>query len=203
MNRVTEENVVEKAGMPAQSAEPRFYYGWVMLPVAVVGVIATSPGQTFGIAAFNKSFRMGLGLTHSQLTGAYMMGTLVAALPLSYVGVLMDRHGLRRITVAAVLLLGLACGMAAMADGLVTLFVAFFLLRLLGPGAMSLLSSNTLAFWFHRRLGMQAQGLGERDAAGLLGVFAAEREFTFHVKPTLCCAQRLHGNVSHLHADEQ
>ena len=29
-----------------------FFYGWVMLPVAMLIQIATSPGQTFGISGF-------------------------------------------------------------------------------------------------------------------------------------------------------
>ena len=43
---------------------------------AMLAMIATSPGQTFGISIFNPSFRLSLGLSHSQLTGAYMIGTL-------------------------------------------------------------------------------------------------------------------------------
>lgn len=157
--------------MEATVAQRRlgFYYGWLMLPVTIVAVIVTAPGQTFGLAAFNESFRTSLGLTHSQLSGAYMLGTLLAALPLSYLGRLMDRHGLRRTATGAVLLLGLACGVAAMADGLVTLFAAFFLLRLLGPGTMSLVSSNTLAFWFHRRLGT-LEGIRNLGLAGAIAV---------------------------------
>jgi MFS transporter, OFA family, oxalate/formate antiporter len=120
------------------------YYGWVMLPVAIAGVIAISPGQTFGIAAFNESIRSALELTHSQLSGAYMVGTLLAALPLAYLDRLMDRHGLRRTTAVVIVFLGMACVVAASAQNLAWLAVAFFLLRLLGPGAMSLLKSGGL-----------------------------------------------------------
>ena len=74
----------------------RVYYGWVMLPIATLAIIATSPAQTFGISVFNASLRSSLGLSHSQLTGAYMLGTLLASLPLSWVGAMMDRFGLRR-----------------------------------------------------------------------------------------------------------
>jgi OFA family oxalate/formate antiporter-like MFS transporter len=131
----------------------RIFYGWYILPVAIMGVIVSSPGQTFGIAAFNESFRTSLRLTHGELTGAYMLGTLLAALPLSFVGLMMDRHGIRRVTMVVVLLLGLACCLTALVNGLFMLFVAFFLLRMLGPGSLSLLSGSTLGFWFDKRLG--------------------------------------------------
>lgn len=141
-----------------------FFYGWAMLPIALVGQIATSPGQTYGIAAFNDSFRLGLGLSHTQLTGAYMLGTLLASLPMSYLGGLMDRHGIRRTMMCVVLLFGATCIATSQVTGLFTLFLAFLMLRMLGQGALSLLSSNTLAMWFHDRLG---------TAAGIMSAGAA------------------------------
>lgn len=134
------------------------YYGWVILSVATAALIATSPAQTFGVSIFNEAMRGSLGLTHSQYAGAYMLGTLLAALPLPLIGAWMDRQGPRRTTAAVVALFGLACLVTSLAGGWLSLFVAFFLLRLLGPGALAFLSSNALAFWFHRRLGT-AEGI--------------------------------------------
>ena len=125
-----------------------------MVPVTLGGMVATSPGQTFGVAAFNEPIRTELGLSHGELAGAYMLGTFCAALPLPLAGRLVDRYGLRAMTTAAVLLMGVACVVAALASGLLTLFVAFFLLRALGPGLLSLVSNSTLAFWFDRHLGV-------------------------------------------------
>ena len=127
-----------------------------MLPIAMLAMIATSPGQTFGISIFNPSFRLALGLSHSQLTGAYMFGTLLAALPQPYIGGLMDRFGIRRVMVIIVILLGIACIFMSQVLNLLMLFLAFFFLRLLGQGALSLLANNTLAMWFQVRLGTVA-----------------------------------------------
>jgi MFS transporter, OFA family, oxalate/formate antiporter len=135
------------------ASRTRVFYGWIMLPIAMLGLIATSPGQTFGVSIFNEPMRQGLGLSHGQLALAYMLGTLLASLPIAYIGALMDRYGLRWTMTAAVCLFGLACLVTSQAIGWMTLLFAFFLLRLLGPGALAFLSSNTLAFWFHRRLG--------------------------------------------------
>ena len=131
----------------------RIYYGWIILSVSTAAMIATSPGQTFGVSVFNEHMRTALALTHSQRAAAYMLGTLLAALPLTAVGALMDRHGPRRATIATVILFGLACIGTSLVNGWIFLLFAFFFLRLLGPGALAFLSSNTLAFWFHRRLG--------------------------------------------------
>ena len=130
-----------------------FYYGWVMLPIAILAQAATSPGQTFGVSIFNPSLRAALNISHSQLTGAYMFGTLLAAIPQPFIGAQMDRLGIRRIMTWATLLLGVACIFMSQVQSLVMLFLAFFLLRLFGQGALSLLASNIPAMWFHEKLG--------------------------------------------------
>ncbi len=140
------------------TARVPFFYGWVMLPIAIAGHVMTSPGQTYGISVFNESFRQDLGLSHTALAGAYMAGTLLAALPVSFVGAWMDRHGIRRVMSIVVVLFGGTCIATSQVSGLFTLFLAFLMLRMLGQGALSLLSSNTLSMWFHDRLGT-ASGL--------------------------------------------
>ena len=159
---------------PLESRDPivarvPFFYGWAMLPVAIAGQIATSPGQTYGIAAFNDSFRVDLGLTHTELTGAYMQGTVLASLPVALVGGWMDRRGIRRAMTIVVLLFGAVCIATSQVSGLVTLFLAFLLLRMLGQGALSLLSANTLPMWFHARLGT-ATGLMSAGCAAAIAV---------------------------------
>ena len=121
--------------------------------VSLFALIFTSPGQTFGVAVFNPSFREALNLTHTQLTGAYMVATLLAAVPLSIVGGLMDRFGIRRMMTIVVIALGVACIFTSQVTGLLMLFFAFFWLRLLGQGSLTLLADNTLAMWFQTRLG--------------------------------------------------
>lgn len=130
------------------------YYGWIMLPLAMATLIASSPGQTFGVSVFNEPLRLSLGLTHGQLAAAYMFGTLLGAIPISFIGRQSDRHGLRRVLMVVVSVFSGACLFLSFVQGWIMLVIAFFLLRMLGPGALGLLSGNTLAFWFDRRLGM-------------------------------------------------
>ena len=121
--------------------------------VSLFAMIFTAPGQTFGVAVFNPSFREALNLTHTQLTGAYMVATLLAAVPLSIVGGLMDRFGIRRVMTIVVITLGVACIFTSQVTSLLMLFFAFFWLRFLGQGSLTLLADNTLAMWFQARLG--------------------------------------------------
>lgn len=130
------------------------FYGWVMLPIALIAQVATSPGQSFTIAVFNQSFTDSIGLSQKQLTGAFGLGTLLASFTLPFFGALMDRWGIRRSMALVVGLLGCACIVASQANSLLVLFAAFFLLRMFGQGALSLFANNTVAMWFRERLGM-------------------------------------------------
>jgi MFS family permease len=136
----------------------RIFYGWFMLPVAVIAQICTGPGQSYGLTHFYSSFETGLSLSNSQITGAYMCGTLVGCLPLAYVGGLIDRRGIRWSMTLVVVMLGIACLFASQITGLFSLFLAFLFLRMLGQASLSLCAANILPMWFRRKLGI-ATGL--------------------------------------------
>ena len=131
-----------------------FYYGWLMVPVAVIAQFVTGVGQTYGVSVFNPSLLDTLGISLSALTGAYMVGTLFASLPQAFIGSLMDRFGIRWVMIAVVILLGGACLFFSTVNSLWTLLLGFFLLRLLGQGGLSLLAGNIPAMWFREKLGV-------------------------------------------------
>lgn len=152
-----EPTLLSEAACSVEAAAPKrrtLYYGWIMLPLATLALVASSPGQTFGVSIFNEPMRESLSLSHSQFAAAYMLGTALAALPIWWFGALMDRHGLRRTLLVAVTAFSLACLLTAGVQNWLTLLGAFFCLRTLGPGALAFLSSNTLSYWFEKRLGL-------------------------------------------------
>ncbi len=135
------------------AADERLFYGWVMAPLATLVMICSAPGQTYGVMFFTPRIREALGLSQTTMSATYLLATLCAAAPLSYLGGLSDRHGLKRSMLIAVAALAAACLFASTVQGGVTLFLAFVGLRMLGAGLLSLLATNTLAAWFDRRLG--------------------------------------------------
>lgn len=141
-----------------------------MVPVAMMVQVCTSPGQTYGVSVFNPHLRDALDLSHSALSGAYMLGTLLAALPMTYLGHLMDQYGPRRTLTVVVLLFGMACLGMSRVNGLVSVFFAFLFLRMLGQGAMSMLAVNSVALWFNRRLGTVSGVMSLGMAAALGGM---------------------------------
>ena len=130
-----------------------FFYGYVMMLVAMLVQICTSPGQTFAFSAFTQPLTESLTLSDSRLAFAYMLGTLAAAFPLFAVGPLSDRFGIRHVTLVCVAALAAACFVAANATGFYSLLLSFFLLRFLGQGALSLLSGNAISMWFRSKIG--------------------------------------------------
>ena len=130
-----------------------FYYGWPIVLVAILSQAVTGVGQTYGISVFNPSLLDSLGISLSVLTGTYMVGTMAASLPQPYIGSLMDRFGIQRTTLIIGLLLGGACLFFSRVNSVLMLLAGFFLLRLLGQGALSLLAGNMPAMWFREKLG--------------------------------------------------
>ena len=139
---------------PKLSRPGTLFYGWFMLPLAMLVMIGTSPGQTYGITFFNAKFQQAFQLGHAKISAIYLIATVLASLALPYIGGLSDRFGLRRSILFAVAGMALVCGLASQIQGTLTLFVAFLFLRMIGPGTLVLLANNTLAAWFDRRLGM-------------------------------------------------
>jgi len=130
-----------------------FYYGWMMVPVAIIASSVTGVGQTYGVSVFNPSLLKSLGISLTALSGAYMVSTLLASLFQPSIGSLMDRFGIKITMTGVVILLGGACIFFARVDSIITLLLGFFLLRLLGQGGLSLISGNIAAMWFREKLG--------------------------------------------------
>ena len=146
------------------------HYGWVVLAAATVGLAMTIPGQTVGVSVVLDSIIDDLGLSRSQVSAAYTVGTLVGSLSLVFIGRNIDRHGPRRSVVAIVVAFALACAYMGLVGGLVTLAIGFTLIRAFGQGALSLVSIHALNMWFVRRRGF-AVGMAGLGFAGATAVF--------------------------------
>ena len=54
------------------------FYGWVILGVATVATLATSPGQSYLVGKFNAEIQAALGIDETTLTAAYGIATFAA-----------------------------------------------------------------------------------------------------------------------------
>lgn len=139
--------------LPSDPAQRSTFYGPVIAAACTIALVATAPGQTVVVSQFNDSFTTTLGLSATQLSTAYLVGTVTAAMPLTFVGAIADKFGPRRVMFVIAVLFGGACIAAGQARSLPVLTLCFFGLRFLGQGSLSMLSGHILALWYERKLG--------------------------------------------------
>lgn len=132
----------------------RFFPGYTVAAVATLAYFATAPGQTFIVSQLNKpDVQADLDISQFAFNATYTVATVLAAIPLVFIGALTDRLGPRRMLAIVAAAFALGCLAMASAQGIVTAFLGFFCLRFFGQGSLSLVSSHAVAMWFHRRLG--------------------------------------------------
>ncbi len=130
------------------------YYGWVVWFVGAITLSASMPGQTASVSLFIDRWIADFGLDdRSTISALYGAGTFLASLSLTFIGNRMDRFGARTMGVVIALLFSVALVYMSFINGLVMLAIGFFLIRLLGQGALPLISTTVIAQWFQRLRG--------------------------------------------------
>jgi len=132
----------------------RAFYGWVIVALASCGIFSSGPGQSHTFSAFIGPISDDLGISSATIATAYGIATLAAAFMLPLMGRLVDRHGPKRMLLAIVAGLGLACVFFAGALNFVWLALGFGCLRFLGQGSLMLACANLVSQWFARSRGL-------------------------------------------------
>lgn len=132
---------------------PRKFLGWRIAVIATIAGAMTAPGQTVSVSVFVDHLIADLGLSREGVSTAYLIGTLTGALVLPTVGRWIDRAGTRRAMTGIGILFGIGLVLMSGVQGFVTLAIGFTLIRLLGQGSLSLVSSVAVTHWWERRRG--------------------------------------------------
>ena len=109
--------------------------------------LAHRPGQTIG-AVFIDHFADTLDLSKNAISAGCAIGTLCGSLTLPTIGRLVDRYGVRRAMTTIGVLFALGLTYMSGVQGLVTLTIGFFFIRML---VRSLLLDGGDPRWFDRR----------------------------------------------------
>jgi MFS family permease len=156
---------------PFNPSKVPFFYGWVILFAATIGVLCSAPGQTTGVATFTDYLIENIGITRDQISMAYMFGTIASSFILTYAGKLYDKYGARWVGMAAALTLGFVLVLFSQSDRIIKAIVPqtsgvyvgiaiasfilfFFMLRFSGQGVITMVSRNMLMKWFIARRGL-------------------------------------------------
>ena len=105
-------------------------------------------GQTFYIAMYSGELRATFSLSHGDFGNIYAVATLSSGFILIWLGKIIDRVDLRFYAVCLCLGLAGACLLMSLAQGVITLILAIFLLRLMGQGLLSQAATVTMARYF-------------------------------------------------------
>ncbi len=110
-------------------------------------------GQTFFISWFGAEIQSSLELSASAYGGIYSAATLASGITIIYFGALLDRVELKKYTSLVSLGLVAACGLLASANDVITLALAFYLVRLTGQGLFSHIGYTSMARYFDQGRG--------------------------------------------------
>lgn len=130
-----------------------FFYGWVIMLAGTLGMVMTSPGQTFSVSIFIEHFITDLGISRSLVSTLYTVGTLVGSFALPILGRQIDKKGPRLMVVAISAVFGVACIYMGFIRNALMLGLGFIAIRMLGQGGLGLVSQNVINQWWVRRRG--------------------------------------------------
>lgn len=128
---------------------------------------ATAPGQTAGLSPFTDPLIEQLGISRTDLSLSYLIGTLAGAAALPFVGRGLDRWGARKVITAAALVFAATLLALSFATDIAGLTIGFVFLRMAGQGALTLAATTAVVKAITTRRGL---ALGITAAVGSAGI---------------------------------
>ena len=128
------------------------YYGWMIVALAALAMVATLPGRTVGLGLITESLISEFGMTRTEYARFNMIATLLGTAGALIAGPLTDRFGIR-VTLSGTLIL-LGCLVMTMSQWMTAATVMAFLIltRMVGQSALSTISVTSVGKWFTTRL---------------------------------------------------
>jgi MFS transporter, OFA family, oxalate/formate antiporter len=130
------------------------FYGWIIALSGSLGMIMTSPGQTYAVSVFIEHFIRDLEISRTVVSSLYMAATLGGSLAQPWIGRQIDRRGPRLMVGVLSFLFGLACFFMGAVQNALMLGLGFLAIRMLGQGGLALVSQNVINQWWIRRRGV-------------------------------------------------
>lgn len=143
------------------------YYGWLLVPMAAIGVFMSMPGQTAGFSTFTEPLMQLAGFSRTQLTLVYLIGTITSGFLLPMMGTLLDRWGSRNMMIFSSVMMGITLFWLSYLDRIAALFqflpslivylilitIGIFSLRFFGQGLLTITANTMIRKWFDKKRG--------------------------------------------------
>ena len=144
---------------------------WIVA-VAAAGLISvmTAPGQTAGLSVFTDPLIEQLGISRTEISFSYMIGTLLGAMAQPFLGRALDRWDPRRVMVIIAISFSLILVSMSFVSGVIDLTIGYTGLRMAGQGALGLAVTTAITRAITHRRGL---ALGISAAVGSAGISLA------------------------------
>ncbi len=152
------------------TARDEFRRGWKIILVAAVGLgLGLSALPIYSIGVLTKPLTAAFHISRGDVQSIYTCMTIGNLLASPLLGVMIDRHGARRITLISVILMSIGMAMMGLAQSLWQLYVIGFVMSVLGVGTAPVTWTRVIVDWFSVKRGF-ALGLA-LAGTGVVAVF--------------------------------
>ena len=136
------------------TAGDEFRRGWKILLVAAVGLgFGLSALPIYSIGVLTKPLTAAFHISRGDVQSIYTFMTIGNLLASPLLGVLVDRHGVRRITLISVILMSIGMAMMGLAQSLWQLYAIGFVMSVLGVGTAPVTWTRVIVDWFSVKRG--------------------------------------------------
>ncbi len=148
-------------------------YGWVIVVLAALAMVATLPGRTHGLGMITERLLndTALGLNRERFGDINLWATLIGALFCLPCGWMIDKFGLRTSLTLVVVLLGAVVVTMTGARGPIQFAILITLTRGLGQSALSVISISMIGKWFRERLPLATGVYSALVSVGFIAAF--------------------------------
>lgn len=128
---------------------------WIVFGSVLGLIVGNVTVLQFSASVLMKPIMAELGWNRSMVSAAVLLGSVFAAVGTPIAGKLMDRHGIKRVTLAVITLFALAIAAMSLAPGIPVVFLAMFsVVGLFSAGQAPLPYAKAIAAAFDRRRGL-------------------------------------------------
>lgn len=138
----------------------KFFFGWLIVIGSIIGLSLGYSVIAMSFGTFIKEFENAFGWSRGQISmGSTVIG-IAAILFFPYVGVLVDKYGVRKVMLPSIVLFGLTiAAMSQLTGSIWHLYAMCILIPLLGAGTAPMTYSRIIVSWFNKKRGL-ALGIG-------------------------------------------
>ena len=178
MRQVNQVRKLFKNNIPFDPKNLSFYYGYLIVPAAICGILMSIPGQTAGFSAFTEPLLGDLKIDRSTLAAAYCLGTMTSGLLLPKGGIFLDKFGTRITIFTVSICFALVLTLFSFSQQILFYFethfsfldrkaiyitgLSFLILgiRFFGQGMLPVISNTMISRWFDQKRGQVVAVMG-------------------------------------------